>query len=163
MRSKKQFVTNILEGETWYKIPEYKIMMVRDNKDTVSNTKSIKNPGDANAVMQSYLSGADREHFAVILLNRKNGIIGINTVSIGDLSSSIVHPREVFNPAIVAGANAIILAHNHPSGDPAPSDADIDVTIRLADAGEILGVQVLDHIVIGDNNRFVSLKEKGCF
>ncbi len=151
MRSKKQIETDILEGATWYKVPEYKVMLVRDNKKIETDTSFIKSPDDVNKIMQSYLSGVDREHFCIVLLNRKNGIIGINTVSVGDLSSSIVHPREVFKPAIVAGAGAIILAHNHPSGDPTPSSNDIKVTKRLKEVGDILGIPVLDHIVIGDD------------
>jgi len=93
------------------------------------------------------------------LLNQKNGIIGINTVSVGNLSSSIVHPREVFKPAIVAGAASIIVAHNHPSGDPTPSSNDIYVTTRLKEAGDILGIAVLDHVIIGDGC-YVSLKAR---
>lgn len=147
--SKKQIETDILEGKTWYLIPEYKVMLVRDKK-IETDTKFINSSDDANKLLQSYLNGVDREHFVVILLNRKNGIIGINTVSVGDLISSIVHPREVFKPAIVAGAASIIVAHNHPSGDPAPSRDDINVTKRLKEAGDILGINVLDHIIIGD-------------
>lgn len=162
MRSKKQIETNILEGKTWYKVPEYKVMLVRDNKKTETETKFIKSSDDVNKIIQSYLNGADREHFVIVLLNCKNGIIGINTVSVGDLSSSIVHPREVFKPAIVAGAASIILAHNHPSGDPTPSSNDLRVTDQLKEAGDLLGIEVLDHIVIGDG-RYVSLKAMNLF
>lgn len=156
MRSKIE--TNIFESKTWYLIPEYKVMLVRDKK-IETDTKFINSSDDANKILQSYLNGVDREHFVVILLNRKNGIIGINTVSVGDLSSSIVHPREVFKPAIVAGAASIIVAHNHPSGDPAPSRDDINVTKRLKEAGDILGINVLDHVIIGDGC-YVSLKAR---
>ena len=162
MRSKQKIETNILEGETWYKVPEYKVMLVRDNKKTETNTKFINSPDDVNKIIQSYLNGVDREHFVIMLLNRKNGIIGINTVSVGDLSSSIVHPREVFKPAIVAGAASIILAHNHPSGDPTPSSQDLLVTKRIKEAGDILGIEVLDHIIIGDG-RYASLKAMNLF
>src|SRR5690606_3436981 len=149
MRSKQKIETDILEGKTWYKVPSYTVMLVRDKK-IETDTKFINSPDDVNKIIQSYLNGVDREHFVVIMLNRKNGIIGINTVSVGDLSSSIVHPREVFKPAIVAGASSIIVAHNHPSGDPAPSRDDINVTTRLKEAGDILGIGVLDHIIIGN-------------
>lgn len=162
MRSKQKIETDILEGKTWYKVPEYKVMLVRDNKKTETNTKFINSPDDVNKIIQSYLNGADREHFIIMLLNRKNGIIGINTVSVGDLSSSIVHPREVFKPAIVAGAASIILAHNHPSGDPTPSNNDLRVTRRIKEAGDILGIDVLDHIIIGDG-RYASLKARDLF
>jgi DNA repair protein RadC len=159
MRSKKQIETDILEGKTWYKVPEYKVMLVRDNKKIETKTMFIQSPDDVNTIIQSYLNGVDREHFVIVLLNTKNGIIGINTVSVGNLSASLVHPREVFKPAIVAGAASIIVAHNHPSGDPAPSRDDINVTKRLKEAGDILGIGVLDHIIIGDGC-YVSLKAK---
>jgi len=149
MRSKQKIETDILEGKTWYKVPEYKVMLVRDNR-IETKTKFINSPDDVSKIIQSYLNGADREHFVIMLLNRKNGIIGINTVSVGDLSSSIVHPREVFKPAIVAGAASIIICHNHPSGDPTPSSQDRLVTKRIKEAGDILGIEVLDHIIIGD-------------
>jgi len=158
MRSKQKIETDILEGKTWYKVPSYTVMLVRDKK-IETDTKFINSPDDVNKILQSYLNGVDREHFVVILLNRKNGIIGINTVSVGDLSTSIVHPREVFKPAIVAGAASIIVAHNHPSGDPAPSRDDINVTTRLKEAGDILGINVLDHIIIGDGC-YISLKAR---
>lgn len=159
--SKKQIETDIFEGKTWYLIPKYKVMLVRDDK-IETETKFINSPDDVNKILQTYLNGVDREHFVVILLNRKNGIIGINTVSVGDLSSSIVHPREVFKPAIVAGAASIIVAHNHPSGDPAPSRDDINVTTRLKEAGDILGINVLDHVIIGDGC-YKSLKAMDLF
>lgn len=161
MRSKQKIETDILEGKTWYKVPEYKVMLVRD-KTTETETKFINSPDDVNKILQSYLNGADREHAIVLLLNQKNGIIGINTVSVGNLSSSIVHPREVFKPAIVAGAAAIILAHNHPSGDPTPSSDDLLVTKRIKNAGDILGIDVLDHVIIGDG-RYASLKAMDLF
>ena len=87
-------------------------------------------------------------------------MIGVNTVSIGDLSSSIVHPRELYKPAVIAGAASLILVHNHPSGDPTPSSEDVAVTKRCIQAGEILGIDLLDHIIIGER-KFVSLKERG--
>ena len=101
----------------------------------------------------------NKEYFKVILLNTKNQIISIEEISVGNLNSSIVHPREVFNIAIRRSANSIILVHNHPSGDPTPSREDINVTHRLVDAGNIIGIKVLDHIIIGDND-YISLKQK---
>ena len=100
-----------------------------------------------------------KEHFAVLLMNTKNHIIGMPIVSTGSLSASIVHPREVFQAAIRQSAAAMILIHNHPSGDPMPSKEDIAVTERLVKAGKIMDISVLDHIIIGDN-RFISLKER---
>ena len=100
---------------------------------------------------------ADAVH---LLLNTKNQVLAIETVSVGSLNSSIVHPREVFKNPLKRSAAALVLVHNHPSGDPAPSREDLDVTKRLVEAGKILGIEVLDHIIIGDQ-RYISLKEEG--
>lgn len=100
-----------------------------------------------------------REHFKIAILDTKNQIISIQDISVGNLNSSIVHPREVFNIAIKRSANSIILVHNHPSGDPTPSTEDINITHRLIDAGDIIGIKVLDHIIIGDN-KYISFKQR---
>ncbi len=100
-----------------------------------------------------------KEYFKVLYLNTKNQILASENVSIGNLNSSIVHPREVFRNAIKKGAAAIIVIHNHPSGNPLPSQNDLDVTKRLQEAGKLLGIPLLDHLVIGDGV-YVSLKEK---
>lgn len=102
----------------------------------------------------------DREVFNVLLMDAKGGEIACDTVSVGDLSSSIVHPREVFRGAVRRGAYGVIFAHNHPSGDPSPSAQDIETTHRLCEAGRILGIMVMDHIIIG-NGRSVSLRAEG--
>lgn len=122
----------------------------------------IRSPRDVYNLLGPSLRDEKREHFIALLLDTKNGVLRSRTVSVGDLSSSIVHPREVFSEAIRHGAASLIVAHNHPSGDPTPSPEDIAVTRRLAEAGELLGIEVLDHIVLGDN-RWTSLKEKGLF
>ena len=101
----------------------------------------------------------NQEHFNIAILDTKNQIIAIENISVGTLNASIVHPRDVFHMAINKSANSIILLHNHPSGDPTPSDEDINITARLVDAGDLIGIKVLDHIIIGDN-RYVSFKEK---
>lgn len=101
----------------------------------------------------------EKEHFRIALLNTKNQIIVTEEISIGTLNASIVHPRDVFMAAIKRNANSMILIHNHPSGDPTPSNEDINITNRLVDAGNIIGIKVLDHIIIGDN-RYISFKEK---
>jgi len=102
----------------------------------------------------------DREYFRVLLLNTKNHVLKMETVSIGTLNCSAVHPREVFKPAIRNSAAAIILVHNHPSGDATPSRNDAEVTQRLSEAGKLLGIEILDHLVIGDG-LFTSFKDKG--
>jgi len=145
-------------NNTWHIIPVYKCMLVKESNHD-ADSKSITNPAIAASILTEYLKDADREHFVVLLLNTKNKVVGINTVSIGNLNSSIVHPREVFKPAILASVAAVILGHNHPSGDSTPSKEDITITERLIEAGKILGIEVLDHIIIGDY--FKSLKESG--
>jgi len=120
----------------------------------------VKSPGDAAALVMDEMRHLDREHFRVLLLNTKNHVIEIDTVSVGTLDSTIVHPREVFRNAIKKSAKSIILVHNHPSGDPTPSSLDFNMSKNLINSGEIIGIEVLDHIIIGDG-RFVSLKEKG--
>lgn len=126
-------------------------------------TGYIKSPDDVYKMVQDYLDleNCDREHFVVIYLNRKGSVTAANVVSIGGLHSSIVHPREVFKPAILTSSSSMILVHNHPSGDPTPSHEDIELTRRLINAGDILGIKVLDHIIIGANGKNVSLKAQG--
>jgi len=120
----------------------------------------IKCPKDVSGLLMEQMRYLDKEHFQVILLNTKNMVLGVELVSVGSLNTSIVHPREIFKRPIQTSAAAIILVHNHPSGDPTPSREDIQVTKRLQEAGQLLGINVLDHIVIGDN-QFLSFREKG--
>lgn len=120
----------------------------------------IRSPQEACNLVMEEMCYLDREHFRVILLNTKNRVLSMETVSIGSLNSSLVHPREVFKRAVQRSAAGLILVHNHPSGDPTPSSEDIEITRRLCEAGRVIGIEVLDHIVIGDHV-FVSFKEKG--
>lgn len=121
---------------------------------------TIRSPQDAANFLMDELRFLQKEHFICLFLNTKNQITGKETLSIGTLNASLVHPREVFHAAIKRRCASIICAHNHPSGDPTPSSEDIDITRRLAEVGDIVGIEVLDHIVIGDG-RYISLKEKG--
>ncbi len=139
-------------------IPIYRVQLVRESH---ANYGTLRHSQHAEGIIQRYLGDADREHFVVLLLDRKNNVIGINTVAIGSLSATIVHPREVFKPAILANAAAVILAHNHPSGDPTPSPEDKATTRKLVEAGKILGIQVLDHIIVGDERAY-SFADEGC-
>ena len=102
----------------------------------------------------------DREHFKAILLNTKNGILRIVTVAVGSLNAALVHPREIFKAAIIASAAGIILVHNHPTGSPEPSEEDTDLTIRFARCGELIGIDLIDHVIIG-GDRFISMRERG--
>lgn len=120
----------------------------------------IKSPQDAAQLLMGEMSNLDREHFRVINLNTKNQVIAVDTVSIGNLSASLVHPREVFKLPIKRSAASLILVHNHPSGDISPSKEDLKVTQRLIEAGSILGVDVVDHLIFG-YNKFLSMREKG--
>ncbi len=122
--------------------------------------ETIHGPEDVAAYAMPHFRYELREHFAVMLLDTKNHVLGMPTVSVGSLSASIVHPREVFRVAIQQAAASIILLHNHPSGDPSPSQEDIAVTEQLIKVGKIMDLPVLDHIIIGDN-KFISLKEQG--
>ena len=124
--------------------------------------KAIKSPDDAYKIFSDFVGNADREMFVVACLNTKNEITNISVVHVGSLNASVVHPREVFKTAILSNSASIICAHNHPSGHPEPSREDVEVTKRLAEAGRILGIELLDHIIVGDE-RYYSLKEKGHF
>lgn len=123
--------------------------------------RRIHKPDDAVKLVYDFLCNCDREQLIVCCLDTKNQPTAIHTVSVGSLDSSIVHPREVFKVAILANSASIIVFHNHPSGDPQPSSEDISITTRLKDCGELLGIQLLDHIIIGDDKNYSSLKEKG--
>lgn len=122
--------------------------------------RNIKAPEDAYKILKQFLVEADRELFMVLCLDTKNQPTAMNICHIGSLNSSIVHPREVLKPAILSNSASIIVAHNHPSNDPTPSREDIEVTKRLTEAGKIIGIEVLDHLVVCSDT-FISLKEKG--
>ena len=127
---------------------------------TAEQIQVVHGPEDAAQFAMPRFRFEQKEHFAVMLLNTKNHILGLKEVSMGSLQASVVHPREVFRAAIDYAAASMILLHNHPSGDPSPSREDIAVTQRLVKAGRIMDIPVLDHIILGDC-RFLSLKEKG--
>ncbi|MFC4356016.1 DNA repair protein RadC [Chryseomicrobium palamuruense] len=131
-------------------------LAVQDAQDRVT----VRSPKDAADYIKHDLHHLMQEHFVLLFLNVKNQIIHKQTIFIGGLSASIVHPREVFREAIKKSCASIIAVHNHPSGNPTPSPEDIAVTKRLKDAGEIMGIELLDHLIIGDH-QFISLKEKG--
>jgi len=126
----------------------------------LNNRITIKSPEEVGRLLMEEMRHLRKEIFKIILLNTKNHIIKHINVSIGCLNSSIVHPREVFSEAVKSGCSAILLVHNHPSGDPEPSREDVETTGRLVNAGNILGIKVLDHVVIGDG-KYISLKERG--
>jgi len=134
-----------------------RVELVRESKEEA--TIYIKNPSDVVNCLSEY-SKRDREHLLCLYLDTKKRVLGIEVVSIGTLNCSLVHPREVFKGAILASADSIILAHNHPSGDPEPSKEDISVTERIKKAGEILGIELVDHIIISPYGKYVSLRDR---
>lgn len=120
----------------------------------------ISSPKDIADMLMNEMSDLNQEVLKLIMLNTKNNVIGIKDVFKGSLNTSIVHPREIFSEAVKRNSANIIICHNHPSGDPTPSKEDINITIRIKECGSIMGIDLLDHIIIG-NTKFVSLKEKG--
>jgi DNA repair protein RadC len=142
-------------------VPIYRVTLVREGRVACYN-RQIHSSADASTLLHTYLADVDREHFVVLMLDQKNKVIGIHTVSIGSLTASVVHPRECFKPAILSNAAAIILAHNHPSGAPQPSQEDRVLTVRLVAAGKLLGISVLDHVIIGDGtSAYFSFADEG--
>ena len=135
------------------------IKMVKESS-FLYQTRQILSPNDAYEMIKEQLEGLDREQFIIACLNTKNEPTNISVVSVGTLNKAIVHPREVFKTAILSNAASIMAFHNHPSGETTPSQQDIQVTNRLYEAGELLGIKLLDHLIIGDGT-FTSLKEKG--
>lgn len=135
------------------------IKMVKESS-ILYDIRKIQAPKDAVELGKRFLEESDREQLLVCCLDAKNQPTAINVVSVGNLNNSLVHPREVFKPAILSNSASIILFHNHPTGDPTPSKEDTNITERLKECGNILGIKLIDHIIIGDNS-YYSLKENG--
>ena len=125
------------------------------------NVEKIEGPEDVAHYVMPMLRYEQKEHFLVMLLDVRNGVIGLPTISVGSLTASIAHPREIFREAIRHSAASIILIHNHPSGDPSPSREDIQLTKQMTKAGEIMGIPVLDHVIVAGDH-FISIKEANC-
>jgi len=121
----------------------------------------MRSSADVSTLLHAYLNDVDREHFVVLFVDAKNRIVGIHTVSMGSLTASVVHPREVFKAAILAQAASIVCGHNHPTGDVQPSREDRALTTRLVQAGRLLGITVLDHVIIGGNGKYFSFAGAG--
>ncbi|MBO8172541.1 MAG: DNA repair protein RadC [Bacillaceae bacterium] len=132
----------------------------RLSRESRTSGSPLHSPQAVADLLMEDLRYFSKEHFICLFLNTKNRVISRKTIFVGSLNASIVHPREIFKEAIRQSSASIICAHNHPSGDPTPSREDINVTKRLVKAGDIVGIDVLDHIIIGDTS-YVSLKEKG--
>jgi DNA repair protein RadC len=144
-----------------YSIPGFRIALVREPGVTLAGRPLMRIPAEAAPVFAQYIGETDREMFVVAMLTVRHRVLGLHTVSVGCLTSSLVHPRELFKAAILGGSAALLLCHNHPSGDPEPSAEDLAVTRRLASCGQLLGIEILDHLILGEAGRFVSLRERG--
>jgi len=128
----------------------YELKIVRERRQGYGTVRRVRDAAQVYEAFKEEFSQLDREMFVALLLDGKNGVIGFNVVSVGSLTAALVHPREVFKPVILGNAAAVILLHNHPSGSPEPSAEDRALTERLEQAGELLGIRVLDHIIVGD-------------
>lgn len=141
-------------------VPLYSCQLVRDSSVNAED-RDGSSARSVAAILRVVIGNQDREHFVVVALDARKRVIGIQTVSVGTLSASLVHPREVFKPVLLLNAAAIIVSHNHPSGDPSPSSEDRTATQRLQRAGELMGVPLVDHIIIGEDSKFFSFRESG--
>jgi len=144
-----------------YRVARYRLLLVKDGSVPTTWDRQLRQSGDVAKLMADVVAGLDREAFFVVLVDGKNRVSGINLVSLGSLTAALAHPREVFKPAIAGSAAALILVHNHPSGDSSPSAEDLALTRRLCQAGDLVGIKVLDHIVLGDGGSFRSLVDEG--
>ena len=151
-----------MKADSLHYVQTYRLQLVRDRAFDVNSISIWDHPDVVYKELKPMFDGLDREHFVVVAVDTRNRPIGAHTVSIGSLSATIVHSREVFKFAILANAAAIILVHNHPSDDLSPSEDDIELTKRLAKAGDLMGIAVLDHLIFGAYN-FLSLKTKALF
>lgn len=153
------YMEELLKSVPAKRVNIVQVKLVRE-KSMLYKDRKIRSPHDSYELFRDFLGDVDREHFVVLCLDVKNQPTCIQTVHIGSLNSSIVHPREVLKPALLSNAASIIVAHNHPSGNSTPSPEDIDVTKRLEEACAILGISLLDHIIVC-TSEFCSLNEKG--
>ena len=132
----------------------------RQDLEDAPSKYELTNPQSVVKAVRASIQDKAKEHFKLVLLNVRNSILATSTISVGTVNASLVHPREVFKKAIAHGASSVVLAHNHPSGNPEPSEDDVKLTQRLVEAGRLLGIEVLDHIIVTNRN-FVSFKERG--
>ena len=134
------------------------LKLIKENS-VLYETRTIRSPYDAYKLIKNFLIDSDREKFVVACLDTKKQPVNISVVSIGSVNSAIVHPREVFKVAMLSNASKIICFHNHPSGNLKCSKEDENITNRLKECGEILGIELVDHIIVGDNDKYFSFKE----
>ena len=142
-----------------YRLPRYRVTLVREGCSH-TGVKHIHAPEDVHNIIAAEYADAVVETAMMLALDTKNKVIGVFEISTGSLNASIIHPRDVFQRAILVNAASVILVHNHPSGDPTPSPEDIALTKKLVEAGRVMDITVLDHVIVGEDS-FVSLKEQG--
>jgi len=142
-------------------VPVYRVALVRESTSVEGPAAAVRKSSDAAEVLRPLFSGLDREQFVVLMLDAQHRAVGINVVSLGSLTASVVHARETFKAAILANAAAVIVAHNHPSGSVEPSSEDVELSRRLREAGELLGIRVLDSLIIGAGNAIYSFVDAG--
>lgn len=152
-----------MKKQKTYSVAIQRCQLVRETSVSVAGVDTefpITQPEQVAGIFRQLIGSPDREHFVALLLDTRLRPLGVETVSIGTLNTSLVHPREVFKAAILASAASLILGHNHPSGDPTPSEEDRELTRRLVEAGRLLGIEVTDHVVLGDKRHY-SFQENG--
>ena len=142
------------------RLPLYSTRLVRETEFTYPTRFQVTDPSEVATILQDYFRDKDREEFLAVLLDTANTVTGLSQISVGGLSSSVVEPRQIFKTAILANAAAVILAHQHPSGNPEPSREDIKITRQLVEAGEIMDVLVHDHLIITEAG-YTSLANRG--
>jgi len=150
-----------MSKKKYYKVPVITLRIVREPGFEFTPENRMWTPKDIADLVAPFIGDKDREHVVAIHLNQRSDVQGIELLAVGGLSAAALNARDVFKGAVVANAAAIILAHNHPSGDPLPSPDDIGFTAKNKQAGELLGIEVLDHIIVAPGGKFVSLRERG--
>lgn len=144
-----------------FRVTKWRVALVRDGSIPTAWDKTVREPGDVARLMAPLLVDLDRETFWVVMLDGKNRVIGVNLVSVGSLNAALVHPREVGKALILSNSAAAILVHQHPSGSPEPSTEDLALTDRLRAVGDLLGIRILDHVILGHDGAFRSLADDG--
>lgn len=142
------------------RLPLYSTRLVRETEFTYPDRFQVTEPSEVATILRDYFRDKDREEFLIVLLDTANTVTGLSQISVGGLSSSVVEPRQIFKTAILANAAAVILAHQHPSGNPEPSHEDIQITRQIMEAGEIMGIPVHDHLIITEADH-TSLANRG--
>ena len=157
-----QQVFTLIDARTWWAVGNFAFELARRAAvPRVRDEADLQYPEGRRAIGRSGHRGLEARGVRHPAVNTRHRLIKMEMVSVGSLAASVVHPREVFRPAVLAAAASVILAHNHPSGDPAPSEDDVEITQRLVKTGELLGIEVLDHVIVGANGSFVSSRERG--